>query len=122
MTTSERRPAADWEREALPIGNGSLGATIFGGAPSERIQLNERRCGPVAPARATGTTGDWAVPRPGALAGRDTASTRAVTFLRRRSLTSSGSPGATGPTNGSAISTSAWHTPCPSTATDGSWT
>jgi alpha-L-fucosidase 2 len=35
-----RRPAANWN-EALPIGNGRLGAMVFGGAPNERIQLNE---------------------------------------------------------------------------------
>ena len=35
-----RRPAAEWT-EALPIGNGRLGAMIFGGIDNERIQLNE---------------------------------------------------------------------------------
>src|SRR5438105_4921082 len=35
-----RQPAANWN-EALPIGNGRLGAMIFGGVQSERIQLNE---------------------------------------------------------------------------------
>ena len=35
-----RRPAAGW-LEALPIGNGRLGAMVFGGAPFERLQLNE---------------------------------------------------------------------------------
>lgn len=35
------RPATNWEREALPIGNGRLGAMIFGGLERERIQLNE---------------------------------------------------------------------------------
>lgn len=35
-----RRPAANWD-EALPIGNGRLGAMIFGGIEGERIQLNE---------------------------------------------------------------------------------
>jgi len=35
------KPATDWEREALPIGNGRLGAMLFGGAPHERIQFNE---------------------------------------------------------------------------------
>jgi alpha-L-fucosidase 2 len=35
-----RRPAAIWD-EALPIGNGRLGAMIFGGIEGERIQLNE---------------------------------------------------------------------------------
>lgn len=34
------QPAADWN-EALPIGNGRLGAMIFGGVQSERLQLNE---------------------------------------------------------------------------------
>ena len=33
-------PAKKWD-EALPIGNGRLGAMIFGGTTSERIQLNE---------------------------------------------------------------------------------
>lgn len=33
-------PAAKWE-EALPIGNGRLGAMIFGGIAKERLQLNE---------------------------------------------------------------------------------
>jgi len=35
------RPATDWEKEALPIGNGRLGAMIFGGIAEERIQFNE---------------------------------------------------------------------------------
>lgn len=35
------RPATNWEREALPIGNGRLGAMVFGGTARERIQLNE---------------------------------------------------------------------------------
>jgi len=34
------QPAADWN-EALPIGNGNLGAMVFGGVPQERLQLNE---------------------------------------------------------------------------------
>ena len=34
-------PAKDWMTEALPIGNGRLGAMLFGGAPQERIQFNE---------------------------------------------------------------------------------
>jgi alpha-L-fucosidase 2 len=33
-------PAAAWE-EALPVGNGRLGAMVFGGVDEERIQLNE---------------------------------------------------------------------------------
>jgi len=35
-----RQPAADW-LEALPIGNGRLGAMVYGAAPFERLQLNE---------------------------------------------------------------------------------
>src|SRR6476660_3335772 len=35
-----RRPAKQWV-EAIPIGNGRLGAMIFGGVDHERIQLNE---------------------------------------------------------------------------------
>src|SRR5262245_54648340 len=35
-----REPATTWN-EALPIGNGCLGAMVFGGVPAERIQLNE---------------------------------------------------------------------------------
>ncbi len=35
-----RRPARLW-LEALPVGNGRLGAMVFGGVPRERIQLNE---------------------------------------------------------------------------------
>ena len=32
---------AGWECRALPLGNGSMGAMMFGGTDSERIQLNE---------------------------------------------------------------------------------
>jgi alpha-L-fucosidase 2 len=35
-----RQPARRWV-EALPIGNGRLGAMVFGGVDSERLQLNE---------------------------------------------------------------------------------
>ncbi|MGE4586487.1 MAG: glycoside hydrolase N-terminal domain-containing protein, partial [Mangrovibacterium sp.] len=35
-----RQPAGNWN-EALPVGNGRLGAMIFGGTASEQIQLNE---------------------------------------------------------------------------------
>ncbi|NQV73715.1 glycoside hydrolase N-terminal domain-containing protein [bacterium] len=34
-------PALDWSSEALPIGNGRLGAMMFGDPYMERIQLNE---------------------------------------------------------------------------------
>lgn len=35
-----RKPAMDWN-EALPLGNGRLGAMVFGGMSVERIQLND---------------------------------------------------------------------------------
>jgi alpha-L-fucosidase 2 len=35
-----RTPAASWN-EALPVGNGRLGAMVFGGVERERLQLNE---------------------------------------------------------------------------------
>ena len=35
-----KRPASNWN-EALPIGNGRLGAMVFGGTGNERLQLNE---------------------------------------------------------------------------------
>lgn len=34
------KPATKWE-QALPVGNGHLGAMIFGGVDKERIQFNE---------------------------------------------------------------------------------
>ena len=35
-----KEPAKVWE-EALPLGNGRIGAMIFGGVEQERIQVNE---------------------------------------------------------------------------------
>ena len=35
------RPAKIWMTEALPIGNGPLGAMLFGGTEIERVQFNE---------------------------------------------------------------------------------
>ncbi len=48
-----RQPAAEWNR-ALPVGNGRLGAMIFGGTREEHIQLNEETLwtgGPYNPVR-----------------------------------------------------------------------
>ena len=53
-------PATDWEREALPIGNGTLGAMVFGGVARERIQFNEKSLwtgGPPPANRTTTATG-----------------------------------------------------------------
>ncbi|HLK61715.1 MAG TPA: glycoside hydrolase N-terminal domain-containing protein [Chthonomonadaceae bacterium] len=35
------RPAKTWMTEALPVGNGRLGAMVFGGPEEERLQFNE---------------------------------------------------------------------------------
>ena len=35
-----RQPAKVWE-EALPLGNGRLGAMVFGNVEAERLQVNE---------------------------------------------------------------------------------
>jgi len=40
LTTWYRQPASQWT-EALPIGNGRLGAMIFGGVEEEHLQFNE---------------------------------------------------------------------------------
>lgn len=40
LTLWYRQPAEEWV-EALPVGNGRLGAMVFGGVPEERLQLNE---------------------------------------------------------------------------------
>ena len=40
LTLWYRQPATQWV-EALPVGNGRLGAMIFGGVTSEHLQLNE---------------------------------------------------------------------------------
>jgi len=34
------KPAANWEKEAFPLGNGRLGCMVFGGIEEERIQFN----------------------------------------------------------------------------------
>lgn len=40
LTSWYQQPAKNWN-EALPVGNGRLGAMVFGGVASERLQLNE---------------------------------------------------------------------------------
>ncbi len=51
-----RQAAAKWE-EALPLGNGRLGAMVFGGVTSERLQLNENTiwAGPPFPEAKAGS-------------------------------------------------------------------
>src|SRR6202163_2144406 len=40
LTLWYKQPAAIWT-DALPVGNGRLGAMVFGGVEIERLQLNE---------------------------------------------------------------------------------
>ncbi|WP_194947941.1 glycoside hydrolase N-terminal domain-containing protein [Actinomyces trachealis] len=35
-------PANDWQSRSLPIGNGAMGASIFGGVSQDSIQMNEK--------------------------------------------------------------------------------
>ncbi|CAM5241400.1 hypothetical protein SALBM135S_05745 [Streptomyces alboniger] len=61
-------PAADWEREALPIGNGALGAMVFGTPASERLQFDEKTLWTGGPGSKDGyDSGNWRAPGPGAL-------------------------------------------------------
>ncbi|MGW2230569.1 glycoside hydrolase family 95 protein [Streptomyces formicae] len=63
-----RTPAADWEREALPIGNGALGAMVFGTLATERLQFNEKTLWTGGPGSREGYDfGNWRAARPGAL-------------------------------------------------------
>jgi alpha-L-fucosidase 2 len=47
---------ADWEREAYPIGNGYMGAKIFGRTDTERIQITEKTLANEDPYRRGGLT------------------------------------------------------------------
>lgn len=67
------RPAAadgsEWERRSLPIGNGSIGASIHGSVATERIHLNEKTLWMGGPAAVADHVKDyWDVNRPGAQA------------------------------------------------------
>ncbi|WP_230419302.1 glycoside hydrolase family 95 protein [Catenulispora pinistramenti] len=61
-------PARDWEREALPIGNGRIGAMVFGGVAAERVQFTEKTLWTGGPGHPGYDHGDWREARPGALA------------------------------------------------------
>lgn len=62
------KPAQNWEREALPVGNGAMGAMVFGGVTTERLQLNEKSLWTGGPGSKEGYDhGDWPKPRPGAI-------------------------------------------------------
>ncbi|WP_347699388.1 glycoside hydrolase N-terminal domain-containing protein [Nonomuraea sp. B12E4] len=61
-------PATDWETQALPIGNGPLGAKVFGGVASEQLQFNEKTLWTGGPGVTGYDFGNWKTPRPGAIA------------------------------------------------------
>lgn len=61
-----RRPAAAWT-EALPVGNGRLGAMVFGGVGRERLQLNEETLWAGGPHDPVNPAAHQALPRVRAL-------------------------------------------------------
>lgn len=69
LTLWYTKPAADWERESLPIGSGALGAGIYGTLASERLVLNEKTLWTGGPGAPGYDHGNWTSPRPGVLRG-----------------------------------------------------
>ncbi|WP_227025404.1 glycoside hydrolase family 95 protein [Streptomyces tsukubensis] len=62
-------PASDWETQSLPIGNGALGASVFGNLTDEHVQFNEKTLWTGGPGSPGGyRNGNWTTPRPGAVA------------------------------------------------------
>ncbi|MBD3003938.1 glycoside hydrolase N-terminal domain-containing protein [Streptomyces sp. 5-10] len=61
------KPAADWEQEALPIGNGAMGAMLSGGVGKEKLQLNEKTLWTGGPGSAGYNFGNWNSSRPTAV-------------------------------------------------------
>ncbi|MFD0448485.1 glycoside hydrolase N-terminal domain-containing protein [Streptomyces indonesiensis] len=71
------KPAADWEKEALPIGNGAMGAMVSGGVGEEKLQFNEKTLWTGGPGSAGYNFGNWNSPRPTAIQeGVDTINTQ----------------------------------------------
>ncbi|MEV0998693.1 glycoside hydrolase N-terminal domain-containing protein [Nonomuraea sp. NPDC050202] len=68
MTLWYDEPATDWETQALPIGNGPLGAMVFGGVASEQLQFNEKTLWTGGPGVSGYDFGNWKTPRPDAVA------------------------------------------------------
>lgn len=52
-------PAKDWEREALPIGNGAMGAMVVGGIDEDRLQFNEKTLWTGGPGSRQGYDFGW---------------------------------------------------------------
>lgn len=47
------KPATDWQTEALAIGNGYMGALVFGGVEKDKIHLNEKTVWNGGPSKGT---------------------------------------------------------------------
>ncbi len=60
-------PATDWESQSLPVGNGALGANVFGGVRDEVLQFNEKTLWTGGPGSPGYDFGNWREPRPGAI-------------------------------------------------------
>ncbi|MPZ81761.1 MAG: alpha-L-fucosidase [Actinophytocola sp.] len=60
-------PATNWESESLPIGNGAMGASVFGGVRTELLQFNEKTLWSGGPGSPGYDFGNWRAPRPGAI-------------------------------------------------------
>ncbi|RAS70507.1 alpha-L-fucosidase 2 [Lentzea atacamensis] len=67
LTLWYTEPAANWESESLPIGNGALGGSVFGGVASELLQFNEKTLWTGGPGSPGYDFGNWKAPRPGAV-------------------------------------------------------
>ncbi|GLW08882.1 hypothetical protein Misp01_40120 [Microtetraspora sp. NBRC 13810] len=61
------KPATNWETQSLPIGNGALGASVFGGVGTEQIQFNEKSLWTGGPGASGYNFGNWTSPRPNAI-------------------------------------------------------
>ncbi|WP_243866325.1 glycosyl hydrolase family 95 catalytic domain-containing protein [Actinophytocola oryzae] len=68
MTLWYDEPATDWESQSLPIGNGALGMSVFGGVRTEQLQFNEKTLWTGGPGSPGYDFGNWHQPRPGAIA------------------------------------------------------
>ncbi|KAB8161196.1 glycoside hydrolase family 95 protein [Streptomyces sp. 3MP-14] len=67
LTLWYAQPAGVWESETLPIGNGALGAAIYGTVATERLQFNEKTLWTGGPGSPGYDFGNWREPRPGAI-------------------------------------------------------
>ena len=67
LNTAAANLQQEWEQRALPIGNGAMGATVFGGVAREQVQLNEKTLWTGGPGSPGYDFGNWTSPRPGAI-------------------------------------------------------